>query len=289
MKSVHRYTLICFLLAAVFILGSMAGMNLILQEKESWLLQENGTAQIESPVAVWQEPEERGNEEPEAAEQEEKRLTLEQMEEVVSYRADASEEMLHDPVAGQISMEEAIASGENWIVKMGFAEANDSEVLSRRASLGVKIDREISGVPMEPYYSFWTVRFSSKFMYAVLWVNAVTGKVWDAEITLYDDISQGFSWEKLELFLELAGVQEDTENFVEINETNTGALLRIKNSRLCAETKFYDIQVVNNHNDGDIDDKYRIKVEAADEVVEHNENEGVCTQRIIVYRLISSC
>lgn len=280
MRSVHRYTLICILLAAVFILGSMAGMNLILQEKESRLLQESGTAQIESPVAVWQEPEDSAEEETEAAsEQEERRLTIEQIEEVVSYRANASEEILHEPVSGQIPMEEAIASAENWIVEMGFAD-KDPQVLARRASLGVRNDREISSVPMEPYYSFWTVHFSNKFMYAELSVNAVTGKVWDAEIILYNDLSSGFSWEKLALFLELAGIQEDAEDTVEINEA--GALLRIRNSALCAEMTFRDIQTVveraGENGSWGFDDDI--------EVVEHNEY--IRRERYIMYRLISS-
>ena len=179
-------------------------------------------------------------------------------------------------------------------MEMGFAEENDSQVLSRRASLGVKMDQEISGMPMEPYYSFWTVQFSDESMYAVLSVNAVTGKVWDAEITLYNDLSTGFSWEKLELFLKLAGIQEDTENFIEVSEANpeTGAMLRIKDSALCAEVKSRDIQVAVDYNGGSVswssDEKYRIKTEAAGELVEHNEDKGVRTQRIIAYRLISS-
>lgn len=295
MKRVHRYTQVCFLLVVTFILGSMAGMNFIFQEKESRLLQESGTAEIESPVMIWQETEETGEEGTDtAAEQEKRQLTIEQIEEVIDYRADAATEILHGPAEGQIPMEDAIASGEDWLMEMGFAEENDSQVLSRRASLGVKMDQEISGMPMEPYYSFWTVQFSNESMYAVLSVNAVTGKVWDAEITLYNDLSTGFSWEKLELFLKLAGIQEDTENYIEVGEANpeTGAMLRIKNNALCAEVKSRDIQVAVDYNGGSVswgsDEKYRIKTEVAGELVEHNEDKSVRTQRIIAYRLISS-
>ena len=121
MKRVHRYTLVCFLLVVAFILGSMAGMNFIFQEKESRLLQESGTAEIESPVMIWQETEETGEEGTDTeAEQEERQLTIEQIEEVIDYRADAATEILHGPAEGQIPMEDAIASGEDWLMEMGF-------------------------------------------------------------------------------------------------------------------------------------------------------------------------
>lgn len=290
MRRMHRYTLICFLIAVGFILGSMEGMNFILQEKESRLLQESGTARMESPVTIWQETKETGRKgTDEEAEQEERQLTIEQIEEVISYRADTSPEILHEPVEGQISMEDAIASGENWLVEMGFAK-KDSETFARRASLSLKKNQEISDVSVEPYYSFWTVRFSDKFMYAVLYVNAVTGRVWDAEITLYRDKPSDFSLEKLNTFLELTGIQDDTDNFVEINETNTQARLRIKNSRLCAEMKFYDIVVSYKEIDGSWNSdakEYQTKVVDVDEVVEHNEDEDIDIQKVIRYHLIA--
>ena len=121
MNRVHKYTLLCFLFAALFVLGSMAGMNFILQKKESRLLRESGTEEIEEPVAVWKKPQTAETEESaENAESKEQQLTLEQMEEVINYRVGATDEVLHEPVSGQISMEEAIACGEQWLVQMGF-------------------------------------------------------------------------------------------------------------------------------------------------------------------------
>lgn len=299
MSKRHKYSLLCFLFAALFVIGSMAGMNLILQRRESRLLGESGTAEVESPVTAWQEPEnaetkETDAETEEAAETTEsekanRTLTTRQIEEVIDYRENTTEEVFHDPVAGQITMEEAIACGENWLVEMGFAKKRDDSgegeqgetdiqensmqiPTARRASLGVKKDRTTSSVPMEPYYSFWTVRFSNESMYAVLSVNAVTGKVWNAEITLYDDRSHGFSWEKLDLFLELAGVEEDTENYVEINEINSAATMRVKDSALCARMELYDIQGAVSHNTEiwSDDEKYRTEVADTERVVEHN-------------------
>ena len=51
-----KYTLVCLLLAAVFALGSTAGMNVILQMRERQRLKESGTVVMESPVLAWQDP-----------------------------------------------------------------------------------------------------------------------------------------------------------------------------------------------------------------------------------------
>ena len=56
MNRVHKWTLLCFLFAAFFVLGSMAGMDFILQKRENRLLQESGSEETEPPVAVWREP-----------------------------------------------------------------------------------------------------------------------------------------------------------------------------------------------------------------------------------------
>ena len=306
----YQYALLCFSLAALFVFGSMAGMNFILQKRESRLLQERGTEEVESPVAVWQEPQATGaKEQGEDSEDTLQQLTVEQMEAVISYRANATDEVLHDPVSGQISMEEAFACGERWLVEMGFleeegselkraqkgegaddgkegivSEDDDSRTLSRRASLGIRKYRKVSSVPMEPYYSFWTVKFSGENVYAVLSINAVTGRVWDAEITLYDEMTQKFSWETLELFTELAGIQADAEDYVEtMNDVNAGAVLTVRDSDLQAQMKYYDTAVsVAGNRSADGEDNYSM-IRDGSTVVEYY---GVQRQRVIEYHLV---
>ena len=279
----YQYALLCFFLAALFVFGSMAGMDFILQKRESRLLQERGTEEVESPVAVWQEPQTAGAKE--QGEDTLQQLTVEQMEAVISYRANATDEVLHDPVSGQISMEEAFACGERWLVEMGFLEEKGySRTLSRRASLGIRKYRKVSSVPMEPYYSFWTVKFSGENVYAVLSINAVTGRVWDAEITLYDEMTQKFSWETLELFTELAGIQADAEDYVEtMNDVNTGAVLTVRDSDLQAQMKYYDTAVaIAGDRSADGEDNYSM-IRDGSTVVEYY---GVQRQRVIEYHLV---
>lgn len=288
--------LFCFLPAVIFILGSMAGMNLILQRRESRLLQESGTEIVESPVAVWENPQDAGTEKTDMSSGNSlPLLTAAQMEEVIYYRKDAVNEVLHDPVTGQIPMEEAIACGEQWLAEMGFTEADaegnaerEPQALSRRASLGIKRNQTISEVPMEPYYSFWTVRFSGESVYAVLSVNAVTGRVWDADITLYNDMLREFSWDTLDLFAELAGVQADIGNYMEINDTNTGASLAVRDSNLRVWVRYHDI-ITNIADEGrmsadDGSEHYEI-IWNDNEVAEYYEGRNIRSARIIEFHL----
>ena len=43
-------------------------------------------------------------------------LTEKEIEQVIRYRKNCEGELLHDPVKGQITMEQAFAAGENWLV-----------------------------------------------------------------------------------------------------------------------------------------------------------------------------
>lgn len=142
---------------------------------------------------------------------------------------------------------------------------------------------------MEPYYSFWTVRFSGGTVNAVLSVNAVTGSVWDAEITLYNDMTRKFSWETLDLFTKLAGVQAEFENYVDINKTNTGATLAVKDSYLRAQVEYYDIVVaVGNGEDWNAGSDEEDQSMARDDirVTEYYGGREMHRRRIIEYHLI---
>lgn len=206
---------------------------------------ESGTVVMESPVLAWQDPAAEdtaageGDETGKTKKDAERILTVEQMEQVIKYRNHCEGEILHEPAVGQITMEEAIASGENWLVEMDFWKRQNLELLSRRASLGIKADLSMLEVPMESWYSFWTVRFSNEYLYADLSINAVTGKVWDAEISLYGNMAHRQSFDKLELFVRLAGVQGEVEKFAQTNQSGSLVYIAVKGSQLYAEQGYY--------------------------------------------------
>ena len=279
MNRASKYTLLSLLFAAVFVFGSMAGTDLILQMWEKRRLQESGTVTMESPVLAWQSAE-TGEEydgqdgEPLVRDKEEDlTLTEKEIEQVIRYRKNCEGELLHDPVKGQITMEQAFAAGENWLVEMGFWDHSrtHAEPLLHRASLGTKTAKEGLHMPIEPYYSFWTVRFSSTDMYVSLSVNAMTGRVWDAKITLYDieNVNNDKSLDKLERFIRLAGIEAPVEQYVEISDSGSWVSMAVKESPLYAQMRGYDVVV-----------------SVMDEITESDGSRDVSSQTVIEYRLM---
>ena len=279
MNRASKYTLLSLLFAAVFVFGSMAGTDLILQMWEKRRLEESGTVTMESPVLAWQSAE-TGEEydgqdgEPLVRDKEEDlTLTEKEIEQVIRYRKNCEGELLHDPVKGQITMEQAFAAGENWLVEMGFWDhgRTHAEPLLHRASLGTKTAKEGLHMPIEPYYSFWTVRFSSTDMYVSLSVNAMTGRVWDAKITLYDieKVNNDKSLDKLERFIRLAGIEAPVEQYVEISDSGSWISMAVKESPLYAQMRGYDVVV-----------------SVMDEIMESDGSKDVSSQTVIEYRLM---
>ncbi len=237
MNKSYKYTILTLFLALVFAFGSMAGMNLILRAKERQLLTERGRAIVEVPVRSWQGQDdgiEGGNGE---NSQEGYVLTVEQMEDVIS-GWDERMTVIHPPVDGQISMEEAMKAGEEWLTEMGMVENMDAEAYSMYARLSVAVQKQSVEAQLEPYYSFWFVRCSGQSMMAFLYINAVTGKVWSADITLYEDFPEEIPYEKLSLFAELSGLQMSDADIVFKNQEGTQAVLMAEDSPLCAEMEF---------------------------------------------------
>ena len=279
MNRTSKYTLLSLLFAAVFVFGSMAGTDLILQMWEKRRLEESGTVTMESPVLAWQsaETEEEYVKQDggpfDRDKEEDLTLTEKEIEQVIRYRKNCEGELLHDPVKGQITMEQAFAAGENWLVEMGFWDHSrtHSEPLLHRASLGTKTAKEGLHMPIEPYYSFWTVRFSSTDMYVSLSVNAMTGRVWDAKITLYDieNVNNDKSLDKLERFIRLAGIEAPVEQYVEISDSGSWISMAVKESPLYAQMRGYDVVV-----------------SVMDEITESDGSRDVSSQTVIEYRLM---
>ena len=279
MNRTSKYTLLSLLFAAVFVFGSMAGTDFILQMWEKRRLQESGTVTMESPVLAWQsaETEEEYVKQDggpfDRDKEEDLTLTEKEIEQVIRYRKNCEGELLHDPVKGQITMEQAFASGENWLVEMGVWDHSrtHSEPLLHRASLGTKTAKEGLHMPIEPYYSFWTVRFSSTDMYVSLSVNAMTGRVWEAKITLYDmeNVNNDKSLDKLERFIRLAGIEAPVEQYVEISDSGSWISMAVKESPLYAQMRGYDVVV-----------------SVMDEIMESDGSKDVSSQTVIEYRLM---
>ncbi len=246
MKKTYKYTFLTMFLALAFIFGSMAAMNFILYIREGQLLSESGMAVVESPVRPWQGW---GDEPDEKDDGKRYSLTAVQVRDAMERWNKRLGETLHDPVEGQISMEEAVQEGEEWLISMGIGEGEaqgaDDGLKFVKAALGVGIQKGSSKVQLEPYYSFWTVHFSGSYTDAVLYLNAVTGRVWRAEVTLYDNLPEELPCEKLECFVEMAGLKV-TDDAAEINEEKTQAILVVEDGLLYAGLDYQNVVLGDN-------------------------------------------
>lgn len=223
MNKSYKYTILTLFLAIVFIFGSMAGMNFIIRVREGQLLTQRGRVLVETPVRSWIDLE--SNKEPasDTVNQERYTLTVQQMEEAILYWNNREGEIIHEPVIGQISMGEAIENGKEWLMEMKYVETESDNFLaySVNATLSVGKKRETLNTKLEPYYSFWTVKYANGDMEAELLLNAVTGKVWGANITIYENITEGFNYENAISFWNMAGIQMSETDFCKISAGQT--------------------------------------------------------------------
>lgn len=219
----YKYTFFSLIFAVLFVFGCMIAMNYILKLRETKLLTESGRAEVESPVRAWLELESDKDLVTDDTHQERYELTYQQMKEAISHWNSREGDIIHEPVAGQISMGEAIESGKNWLVEMGFAEvdSDDVQAYSVNATLGVGRKKETMNTKLEPYYSFWTIHYSNRAMEAELLVNAVIGKVWEAKVTIYDDIPKKLNQEDAVAFWEMAGLHVSETDFFETDVEQT--------------------------------------------------------------------
>ncbi|MDE7061959.1 MAG: hypothetical protein K2O73_01780 [Lachnospiraceae bacterium] len=254
MNRTRRYTLISLLAAFVFIFGSMAGMSMILKARERQLLTQSGTIVVESPVQAWEGLENTGEEETGTAGS--YTLTESQIENAIINWAARSSLSLHDPVEGQLSMEDAIQCGKDWLGKMGFGRRDREDPWAIRATLGVPVSGWVSQEQLAPYHSFWMIRVSSKTMEAELVMNAVTGQVWEAIVKQYDGMPEKLPGEALPLFMELAGVEINAADSEIVTSDGARAYVKVEDTRLYGVVEMgrtqTDIAVVSEAGSRDV-------------------------------------
>lgn len=239
----YKYTFLSLMFVVLFLMGSMAAANAILKRRETRLLSERGGIKVESPVRAW-EGGENGDEGVDGIDTNDKKnlLSMEQAEEAVKSWNDRTGVTLHGQVAGQVSMEEAIEHGKKWLDGMGIGDGNEEGSFGINAELGVGRQKEDTE-QREAYFSFWTVTYFNQSMNAVLYLNAVTGNVWGAEIKLYEEQAKKMPDGRLRLFVELAGFQAADEVSPAMDSEETTSEVKIKESQLYAQEMSYAMAV----------------------------------------------
>ena len=207
------YMLLTLLLATSFIGLSMFSSRYLLKQKETVLLNGNGTIRQESPVSAGLS----GNDGTATT------LTIEEIQDVVGNWSTRVGLYVHEPVDGQITMKEAVKSVDEWLIKMGISEGIYSGNNTVRSTLNVAKSKKEQPDLLSPIYSFWEVAVSGDGLEGTFYVNAVTGQIWEAHIDLLSVVQEFSENQLLESFIYLAGlIPKVQENTYEAADTASG-------------------------------------------------------------------
>ena len=97
----------------------------------------------------------------------------------------------HEPAAGQIDMEQAIASGRaglDFLYNHIHIPAEMLEFNNVGAILGQNVPQSGAFLPLR--YSYWSIRFTNENLDIRMTINAVTGQVWGIELQVDPDSRQ---------------------------------------------------------------------------------------------------
>jgi len=109
-------------------------------------------------------------------------LTEHEMISVLRHWENTDNMRMHEPAAGQITMEEAF-----MVAREGVAFLHEQNILSPMIFHSpTRADLRQNITPNEPFrplrYSYWTVYFASEYFDVRFIINAVTGQIWRIEI-----------------------------------------------------------------------------------------------------------
>lgn len=179
MRRAGKYTILTAVLAIIFIVLSILCVRMLLGNWEEKLLSRSGRLEYTSPVSV-------GEKEGDASQAaRENRLQMEEIEDIVRVWTQKSLMMVHEPAEGQIAIDESMDEVKSWLSKIGIEEITAGGDGYIHASLNQGQIKGKKSSQQKPGYSFWQVEYIYDEMEATFYVNAVTGRVWEAQVTYY--------------------------------------------------------------------------------------------------------
>ncbi|MCL2146471.1 MAG: hypothetical protein FWH52_01565 [Synergistaceae bacterium] len=126
-----------------------------------------------------------------ANEEKQHTMTVQDIYQVLLNWEAAGNERAHEPSKAQLTMEQAINAAKSGLIYFKEQGVIPGEILEldfekTNAYLCQNQTLEQMSQFLDPVYSYWTVTFAGERMNAALTVNAVTGQIWKANITIPD-------------------------------------------------------------------------------------------------------
>lgn len=116
-------------------------------------------------------------------------LSEDMMAEILKVWEAGGRELLHEPLAGQMDMEQAVTAGRGWIGRL--AENNilpsclAEGLFDSTSAVLCTLDGETT--LGESLISYWRVIYMKGGIKIILTIHAVSGQVWDADISMRED------------------------------------------------------------------------------------------------------
>lgn len=113
-------------------------------------------------------------------------LSEEQMAEVLAVWERGGMEVPHEPKTGQISMEQAITAGKDWITAMAEqgiipAGGEDKTIHARLCTIETEVDFD------KKLLSYWSIEYFKEELTVKMVIHAMSGQVWNAQILMWEE------------------------------------------------------------------------------------------------------
>lgn len=189
----------------VFALGGWLLTNGLIERQHAALMHTVHTVEISEPSV----PEQSAAPEPVT-------LSIKEMADIVNLWNSNHTEHYHDPVEGQLTMEDAIMAAKDGLSYFCESGALPKEILAddfteTSAFLYAMGDDRGTADVLAPAYSYWSIILNNRDVSIKLTLNAYTGRIWMANICSYspeivfDDVKMLDVINMFETYLDLPG------------------------------------------------------------------------------------
>jgi len=184
MNKRNVFTAMGIVFSFVIAVGGWALTSMLINTKSDALMSGTGYVTVNPPpVTTPQTPKEDPHDS-------ERRLTEAEMARVLfNWESDGLEQP-HEPMEGQLTMEQAIDASRAVLIEWGEAgiiPAGWERYENVRAWLCQILPNGRRDL-LDPVFSYWTVSLASQDTRAVLTVNAVTGRIWKANLSFNPEL-----------------------------------------------------------------------------------------------------
>ncbi len=253
MRKSRIYTAVMFLLAVCIIFGGWFMTVRLLRQREDKFLGSTGWIEVQSAETALLADSEQDAQTEDAAVQEEfhghvmSEYTRALVLAVWEY---GGNEVPHEPLPGQMNMEQAIDSGRKWIENMAAQgvftnELQVDEYDMVKASLFTLNTPLIVGNLDQSMYSYWKVQFIKSNATVELTIHAASGEIWEAGISVDEENSVVEAYD-LAYLLEYAFPFMETGNTIWVDTREGAVAERSLNEEVTAEGKQYSVRVNGN-------------------------------------------